>query len=376
MIRQIAFTAQNNISFQENLNICLNHIESSSDKKHILGVIFFIDTESDADYFEKKKEIDAVINERNLIMPFNVQAQSTGSAVSTEIWLDDSASMIEHDNFDGIRYSRVSSPTGKSVWGIGVTSSNDELSLNSQIDYAFYTASCILQKEGMNLTDIVRQWNYVPGILKMKEEGGKMMQHYQIFNEVRQKYYSKYAFSDGYPAATGIGTRNGNYDLDFYAIQKSSLVHKIGLSNPKQSDAYDYDQKHLVGDAISGDTKKTPLFERAKILETHECVMLFISGTASIIGQETVGIGDAKRQTEVTIDNILELIQTKNTLKIGKKDYRFTYLRVYIKEDYDFPAVIAVCETRFSGIPISYLKTDVCRKDLLVEIEGEAIFVD
>jgi len=264
MIRQFAFSARDNIFFVDKLNACLDYLELSFNNKQVLGVIFFIDSHSDADYFEKKRNIRTALDQKKWMMPFNVQAQSCKSVVSIEIWIDDSADRIEYLSFKGIRYSRVTSSCGKTIWGIGITSSDEQLPLAGQIDFSFDTVLHILENEGMGLTDIVRQWNYVPGILNIRNQDGKMLQHYQIFNEVRQKYFSTQVFKDGYPAATGIGTRNGNFDLDFFAIQKSPLIHKIGLSNPKQHNAYEYDEMLLVGDAISGTTKRTPLFERAE----------------------------------------------------------------------------------------------------------------
>jgi len=285
MIRQIAFSSLDNKTFEQSLNTCLVNFESSFNNQNVLGVIFFIDSNSDADYFEKKRSILTVLDKKMWMIPYNVQAQSCKSVVSIEIWTDDSADSIEYISFKGLRYSRVNSSLGKTIWGIGLTSNDEKLPLQAQIDYSFDMTLQILKYEGMNLTDIVRQWNYVPGISNIMNQNGKMLQHYQIFNEVRQKYYSTHVFIDGYPAATGIGTRNGNFDLDFFAIQKSSLIHKVGLSNPKQHDAYEYDQMLLVGDAISGTNKQAPLFERAKILNTNEGIILFISGTASIIEQ-------------------------------------------------------------------------------------------
>lgn len=369
MIRQFFFASQEHDSFNNCLNDCLEMLQSNFDKHSILGAIFFIDSQSDSDYFERKNHILNTMDDERLMMPFNVQAQSTKSMVSIEIWVEDSATKTEYLSFNNARYTRVTSELGISIWGIGISSFLEHLPLAEQIEYSFDTVRQILENENMSFADIVRQWNYVPNILNIQHFEGKNLQHYQLFNEIRQKYYASNDFMEGYPAATGIGTRNGNFDLDFFALKSSESIQKVGLSNPKQHDAYKYDQSHLIGDASFGQIKKTPLFERAKMLKTNEGTQVFISGTASIIGQETIGIGDIKCQTEVTINNIKELISTSNSIQTNQ----FTYLRAYIKEENHFHEVRSILETLFPDITISYLQADICRDNLLVEIEGAVL---
>jgi hypothetical protein len=47
-------------------------------------------------------------------------------------------------------------------------------------------------------------------------------------------------------------------------------------------------------------------------------------------------------------------------------------VRVYIKRQEDYAKVRAVCEQRLGELPAVYAIADVCRPDLLVEIEGIA----
>ena len=48
------------------------------------------------------------------------------------------------------------------------------------------------------------------------------------------------------------------------------------------------------------------------------------------------------------------------------------FVRVYIKQQEDYAKVRAVCEKRLGELPTIYAVADVCRPDLLVEIEGVA----
>ena len=47
-------------------------------------------------------------------------------------------------------------------------------------------------------------------------------------------------------------------------------------------------------------------------------------------------------------------------------------IRVYLKRPEDFPKCEAICERRFGSVPAIYAVADVCRHELLVEIEGVA----
>ena len=47
-------------------------------------------------------------------------------------------------------------------------------------------------------------------------------------------------------------------------------------------------------------------------------------------------------------------------------------VRVYVKRQQDYQKTKAVCQERLGALPIIYSIADVCRDDLLVEIEGMA----
>jgi enamine deaminase RidA (YjgF/YER057c/UK114 family) len=106
--------------------------------------------------------------------------------------------------------------------------------------------------------------------------------------------------------------------------------------------------------------------------------MIFISGTASITHSETRHAGDAAAQTRETLDNIAALISGENFSRHGLPGLGTTLdgiglVRVYIKRKDDYQRVRAVCEERLGELPTVYAVADVCRPDLLVEIEGIAL---
>jgi enamine deaminase RidA (YjgF/YER057c/UK114 family) len=106
-------------------------------------------------------------------------------------------------------------------------------------------------------------------------------------------------------------------------------------------------------------------------------VTTWISGTASILNCETVHPGDVEKQTEQTIDNIQKLISRENFERHGVPGAGFQLsdlakIRVYVKRSEDYETCRAICERRFGPLPTIYAQADVCRPDLLVEIEGVA----
>ena len=101
---------------------------------------------------------------------------------------------------------------------------------------------------------------------------------------------------------------------------------------------------------------------------------IYVSGTASILGEKTVHEGDVEKQTLTTIENIKRLFSRENQEKLGldfdMDEIQFSHLRVYVKYKEDIPAVEKVCEAELNSKSSLYLVSDVCRENLLVEIEG------
>jgi enamine deaminase RidA (YjgF/YER057c/UK114 family) len=226
----------------------------------------------------------------------------------------------------------------------------------------------ILEAEDMSFDNLVRQWNYIGGILEINNE----MQNYQAFNEVRNENYTKYRSANGYPAATGIGMKFDGVKFDFIAVKAEVPINIIPIENPDQLNPYTYEQKVLKGIPLGGRCDKhPPQFERAVLLGNN----LFISGTASIRGQDTIGLGDVEKQTVVTIENISKLYHSNkiphNEQNASGQSMELIILRVYVKNQNDFAKVKAICSRYFPGVPAIYIEADICRDDLLVEIEAE-----
>jgi hypothetical protein len=265
----------------------------------------------------------------------------------------------------------------KMIFASGLGDSNDETNILQQSIAAFAQLSRILTEEEMEFSNIMRQWNYIEQITGNFLQNNSISQHYQIFNDVRSMFYQSADFKNGYPAATGIGMHCGGIIIDVIAARVEVEKLVVALKSPVQLDAFSYSKEVLAeNDTMPNFSRTTPKFERAKILFTPESLLILISGTAAIIGQSSTSKLSVEQQTEMTIQNILRLISSENLLEHGiesAEDATITYLRVYVKHSKDMAQVKNICMKYFTLLPIVYVVADICRSELLVEIEGQAV---
>jgi len=143
----------------------------------------------------------------------------------------------------------------------------------------------------------------------------------------------------------------------------------VPLENPLQTSAFDYGREY---------SPKSPKFSRAMAVVGPEAVSILVSGTASIVNAETRYVGDVAGQTRQTLDNIEALIARSNFERLGVRRAGATLgdmvlARVYVKHQSDYEQVRAICRQRLGELPVTFSVADVCRPDLLVEIEGIAV---
>lgn len=241
---------------------------------------------------------------------------------------------------------------------------------------AFRQLQKLLGGVNMRLDHVVRTWLYMGGIVADEGE----TQRYRELNRARTDAYAGVTFLRGllpkghptevYPASTGIGTEGRGLELSAVALATDrSDVLAVPLENPRQTAAYRYGARY---------SPQSPKFSRAMAVTCGPYAMIFISGTASITASETCHVGDAAAQARETLDNIAALIAEENLARHGLPGRGTTLdgiglARVYIKRKCDYERVRAVCEERLGELPTVYAVADVCRPDLLVEIEGMAL---
>ncbi len=276
--------------------------------------------------------------------------------------------IIDYLNYQGLPYVKVANANYHELHISGLSASL-QLPVRTQSHEIFNTLSAILKKEEMRIDSIVRQWNYIERITDM--DG--LYQRYQLFNDERTSFYEKTDWPKGYPAATGIGMQLGGVVVDCVAV--SGTFNELPLANPLQTDAHVYTQNVLIGaEDEARKIKTTPKFERAKFIGNCNSATIYVSGTAAIRGEESLGIDRPAEQTEVTLENIDQLIAHQHVSEIFEGESKSEILRVYIKQADDFETIREACMKHHADIPVSYLLSDVCREELLVEIEAVVSF--
>ncbi len=233
----------------------------------------------------------------------------------------------------------------------------------------------LLHGRSVRFDQVIRTWFYLGGIVVA--EG--TTQRYKELNRARADFYKDIPFLAGsrqetrlgpvFPASTGIGAEGR--DLTARAIALATDREDIittALENPRQTSAYDYARSY---------SHQSPKFSRAMALAYGPDMTIFISGTASITNSESRHVGDAVAQTQETLDNIEALISEANLGRHGLPGFGSSLeglgqVRVYVKRTEDYPRIQAVCARRLGGVPAIYTTADVCRPELLVEIEGIA----
>lgn len=374
--------------FGEMVGEMLDKLTVACDRKQIvpLRLVFFGNPDDNGQYTEHRDWLLCLIRERcerfgwRMPLVSYVAQRSLDSGLVMEsqcVSRENSALVREHLSVEGVRYFTVETVEGKRLFTEGILPSSIDAPILAQSEEVLAKLGAVLAAEGMDINTIVRQWNYIERITHVPEEEGAN-QHYQDFNDARSHFYAKTEWKGGYPAATGIGTSHGGIMVEVDAVVlKCRKCAAVALDNALQVAAHDYSQNVLIGvaDKIFRH-KTTPKFERAKaVVSPDSGLQVYISGTAAIRGEASLTNVGIEQQTVTTLENIEYLISRKNLSKHGikaEKTPEIQIFRVYLKaESLLDPARKIVCE-RYPQVAALYVLTDVCRDELLIEIEGVA----
>lgn len=265
--------------------------------------------------------------------------------------------VITYKHQDTYPYVLVENADARILFAGGRQSDIIHNTIEQQSSDVFDDIDILLKREGFPINSIIRQWNYIEQITGY--QGGN--QNYQSFNNARGDFYARTEWTNGYPAATGIGANLGGVLIDFDAVVfKTDDAYATPIDNKLQIAAHAYSDKVLEK---AQKAKATPKFERAKSMTFGRRRLVYISGTAAIRGEESLkGIG-LEQQLHTTMENIAQL--TDNA--------RPVMLRVYLKHTEDYEIAKRLMDGYHLHIPISYMCANVCREELLIEIEGIAI---
>lgn len=269
----------------------------------------------------------------------------------------DEEDVLTYKQKEGYPYVILENKEGRFLFAGGFQSDVIHEAIEKQSTEVFRLIDELLVLEQFPINSIIRQWNYIEKITCFQQEN----QNYQSFNNARGDFYGKTSWPNGYPAATGIGTNLGGVLVDFdAAVFTSQEAFATPIDNKLQIAAHAYSDKVLE----KAQTKKaTPKFERAKSMTFGNRRLVYISGTAAIRGEESLkGVG-LEKQLHITMENIAQLTGEAKPV----------ILRVYLKDTEDFLLSEKLMNEYNLSIPISYMCADVCRDELLIEIEGVAI---
>lgn len=215
--------------------------------------------------------------------------------------------------------------------------------------------ACLSQ---LGFPHLLRIWNYLPEI--NRETGG--IERYRCFNEARQRSFAAFrrATRGNVPAACALGSTAGSPVVVYFIAAGADA---IAIENPRQVSAYDYPAEYGAS---------SPTFSRATLARSGGEALLFVSGTASIVGHRTEHAGDVSAQTRETARNLAALIERANhaagqTL-FATEDLKY---KAYLRRPDDLTAVAQeIANTLRPSDEVVYLTADICRSDLLVEIEA------
>lgn len=205
-----------------------------------------------------------------------------------------------------------------------------------------------------------RVWNYVAHI----NEETHGLERYRQFNLGRYDAFVQAQQETGgqVPAACALGVREGPLSVAFLA----GVSPVVSLENPRQVSAWSYP-------SVYG--PRAPTFSRAALAYPVGQEALFISGTASIVGHETVHSGDVAAQCQESVRNLEAVVHEANRVKRSARPFSVQAMdhRVYVRHADDIGAVQRTLQPLLGGAPVVFVHADVCRADLLVEIEAHAV---
>jgi len=213
----------------------------------------------------------------------------------------------------------------------------------------------------------VRFWNFVPGI------GDAMpadLDRYMVFNAGR---YDAYTERYG-PQSITAGTCHSIGTASAVGIHGSDLsIHCLAMDrpgtpveNPRQTSAWRYSARY---------GPLPPCFSRATIVPMRGRPHLLIGGTASVVGEDSRHPGDLEAQLDETLLNMEALVRTAGGPAGAHSSplEQLIDLRVYLTSVTDADPVRRLLSQRCPHArTLEIVVAQVCRRELVVEIEGVA----
>lgn len=312
--------------------------------ENILGVIEYASTDSCFSFYKGYNIPYSIINMKNF---FNEESY-------IEIWT--SSSKVSYGVFNNIKYAN----DGENLFAcISEIDKETDMEILGEIIYDKLFNMLDMSK----YRNVYRIWNYMSNITGLDY---KDRERYKTFCSGRSISYEKNKINNNgiLPAATCIGDES--YLVNVFFLFSLNLIGN-NIENPNQVPAYIYPKQY---------GNKSPLFSRATYCSRkNNHFELYISGTASIVGHNSVFIDNPEKQCLQIFENLKSLISKENLLRYGIKDEMtlrdLDCVKVYIKNKKDYHVIREICSYILNPEAfVAYFEGNVCRGNLLVEIEA------
>ena len=216
----------------------------------------------------------------------------------------------------------------------------------------------LIRARALGYPHLLRVWNYFPSI--NRESDG--LERYQRFCAGRYQALAEglEGFPRTLPAGTAVGTLSGPLTIHFLAAKQPG-AH---VENPRQVSAYEYPRVY---------GRCSPSFARATLRPSSSGAQLLIAGTASIVGHASEHVGAPRQQTLEILHNLNVLLaRTEQLHGIDRGQWLGRALfKVYIRHP---EHAVTIREMLTALLPshaqVLYLQGEMCRSELLVEIEA------
>jgi len=254
--------------------------------------------------------------------------------------------LVHHDRIVG-RTFNDGEATHCVLGDIGPTQTT--IAAPEQARETFENLEAALGLAGMSLKNVARTWLFLDEILSW----------YGPLNQVRNDYFARHELRPGaFPASTGVAGKNPRGAAMVAAAwavaphHATAGVHFVG--SPKQGAAPAY------GSA----------FSRAVEIFSSNTRQILVSGTASIAPEgQTVHVDDTARQIELTMEVVGAILEARDMSFADT-----TRAVAYFKSPTNVPLFAAW--RRRNGqqaMPVTHVCCDICRADLLFELELDAV---
>ncbi len=227
-----------------------------------------------------------------------------------------------------------------------------------QAESIFERIESALESAGMGVSQIVRTWFFLD----------KILDWYDHFNLIRTRFFMDHGLFDGVvPASTGVGVANS---------AGAALVVDVLAVKPKNRDLnmtparYKFNLRDVPSPLQCSATNYQSSFSRAVEMRLHEQRRLYVSGTASITPDgKTEHLDDVEKQIARTMEVVESILESR---RMNWSDV--TRGVAYFKDVENKPVFDLYCrENQLTYLPLVFSSADICRDDLLFELEIDAV---